>query len=356
MNPVFEYQDGFAPTRAVSSNLIYGTKKKNLPNVCIMIPTYRRADTLEVSLLSAINQVNFSPYEIIVIDNDADVDPATDKLMKRITNQYDNVLYYRNEKNIGMVGNWNRCIELSRSEVFCILHDDDQIFPDYLEQLLPIANSVEFGAIGVFNRAFYFSDGGEKQGANDRFKRIIVKMRGNRLIPFYLKDAVTNMRPSPTACLYNKRACMEIGGFSFDFIGEGQLSDNVFFCRMRKQWPVYVCPQILALRGIGDNDSYRAVYDVVVGDYELNQIIIEEDSIKHKRLYHWLAKCTVCELIESYEKSYQIEMDENLLCQRLHITAEELKINKSVVKVTRILLWIWACCRQDPRKKLIKSN
>ena len=32
--------------------------------------------------------------------------------------------YYKNEKNIGMYGNWNRCIELSNGEYLTILNDD----------------------------------------------------------------------------------------------------------------------------------------------------------------------------------------------------------------------------------------
>ena len=349
MNSILSLHDGFSEFRSIPSHLVYGDASRPNPDACIMIPTFRRADTLKLTVNSAINQKGNVAYDIIVVDNDADTDPKTDALMKSLTSSNKNVLYYRNEQNIGMCGNWNRCIELSRSEVFCILHDDDQILPNYLEQLLPIAKSVEFGAIGVFNRAFYFPDG-YRQGSNDRFKSVIGKIRGNRLIPFYLKDAVTNMRPSPTACFYNKRACLEIGGFSFDYIGEGQLNDNVFFCRMCTQWRVYVFPQILALRGIGDNVSYRAVYDVTVGDYELNQVIIERDSMKHKRLYHWLAKCTVCELMESYKKSYQIDIDKNLICQRLHISDEKLRINKPLVKMIQILLWVRACCRQDPRR------
>ena len=46
-----------------------------------------------------------------------------------------NIKYYQNEKNIGLFGNWNRCVELSTSKWVAMLHSDDEILDDYFEKL-----------------------------------------------------------------------------------------------------------------------------------------------------------------------------------------------------------------------------
>ncbi len=349
MNHLFEYKDSFALTKEIESNLIYGDPQKCNPEVCIMIPTYRRANGLELSLQSVFKQTGTVSYGIIVIDNDSSVDPDTDELMRKITIAHDNVLYYRNAENIGIAGNWNRCIELSRSDYLCILHDDDQLLPDYLNSLFPIASSVKFGAIGVFNRYFYFSGDGNHQGVNDKSKELISKLRGNKLIPFYPQDSITNRRPSPTACLYRKRACEEVGGFSFEKVKNGQLSDNVFFYRLGLQWPVFILPKILALRGVGDNDSFKVAYDVLAGDYYLNQAIIDEGKIRVKRLYRWFSKRTLEQILLSYNKTYGMKMTRSELCDRLGLKKKDLHSSELIMKLIQAVLWGGACLRPAPR-------
>jgi GT2 family glycosyltransferase len=41
--------------------------------------------------------------------------------------------YVRNEENLGLVGNANRCLELANGEYVCIWHHDDVMFPNNLE-------------------------------------------------------------------------------------------------------------------------------------------------------------------------------------------------------------------------------
>ena len=39
--------------------------------------------------------------------------------------------YQRNPRNLGMADNWNRCLELAETELVTLLHDDDELLPDY---------------------------------------------------------------------------------------------------------------------------------------------------------------------------------------------------------------------------------
>ena len=143
-------EDCFAKYSHVPSELIYGRLPEKKPDISIMIPTYRRADVLKEAIESALHQKTQFSYTISVIDNDPDKDLDTDKLMKRYCAEYPNIFYYRNKQNIGMYGNWNRCIELSQTEWFCMVHDDDMLMENYLETLYPIARSNRYGVVGSY--------------------------------------------------------------------------------------------------------------------------------------------------------------------------------------------------------------
>ncbi len=346
--------DEFHAQKEIPSILIYGRKSKSLPEITITIPTYRRADLLKNAVNSVLSQEDAPRFEIIVVDNADDTDEATDSLMLEFCKDHDNILYYRNEKNLGSIGNWNRCVELSRSNIFCILHDDDQLLPGYLKTIYPVARQRVFGAIGVFNQYLYYSGEANQIRENtDKSKRYIARLRGNRLIPFQLKDAVADMRPSPTAGLYNRQACMEMGGFVYDKLGKGFVSDNIFFCQMRRKWPVYQYPEVLALRGVGNNASTdpQVVSSVIKGSYSLNQQIIESDAVKAKRFYRRINEMMTVSLIYSYINTYHVELDVRAICDDLGISRKGQKASPRTLKLLRILLWLKAIIRPSAIRK-----
>lgn len=68
------------------------------PLLSICIPTYNRAEYLEKSLDSLVNQENFSQIEVVISDN-ASTD-TTSEVCRKFTEQYPNIFYHRNEENI----------------------------------------------------------------------------------------------------------------------------------------------------------------------------------------------------------------------------------------------------------------
>jgi glycosyltransferase involved in cell wall biosynthesis len=67
-------------------------------------------------------------YEILVVDNNSQ-DDTEEKIRRFAGNQ---LSYIKNQHNIGMIQNWNRCIDLARGKYICILHSDDYIEPQLL--------------------------------------------------------------------------------------------------------------------------------------------------------------------------------------------------------------------------------
>lgn len=116
----------------VNSSLIWGEHPES-PKFTIMIPTYKRYEFLKQSLRSAVSQQNFDDYEIVISDNDDEEEKIEEnlKLISEINSS--KVVYYKNEKNIGIYGNTLRAAQLAHGEYVVLLNDDDLLHPRYLE-------------------------------------------------------------------------------------------------------------------------------------------------------------------------------------------------------------------------------
>jgi glycosyltransferase involved in cell wall biosynthesis len=98
------------------------------PTVSICIPAYNAARYLEASLGSVLGQT-LADFELVVVDDHST--DATASIVRSFTDP--RLRYVRNELRLGLVGNWNRCLELARSRYVCLFHQDDLMIPDNLE-------------------------------------------------------------------------------------------------------------------------------------------------------------------------------------------------------------------------------
>lgn len=98
----------------------------SIPRVSICIPTYNRADMVGLAIESALKQ-SYRDIEVVVVDN-----ASSDAIEEVVLSYHDPRLrFVKNEENLGLFGNFNRCIEVSRGEFLHILHSDDFIDPDF---------------------------------------------------------------------------------------------------------------------------------------------------------------------------------------------------------------------------------
>src|SRR5690349_14359184 len=97
-------------------------------DITIGIPTLNRAELVEPLVRSCLSQTQ-SPLQIVVSDN-----ASSDDTLARLAVIKDSRLkVICQSTNIGMIGNWNACLNESEGEWFVLLSDDDQIDPDYVE-------------------------------------------------------------------------------------------------------------------------------------------------------------------------------------------------------------------------------
>lgn len=116
------------------------------PLVTLAIPAYLRADLLARTLRSAFAQRGLAPdtLEVLVVEDPATDDVgATPSAVEQLCRSVDDARfrYERNPHNLGMVGNWNRCLREARGRWVVILHDDDWLEPDFVRQCLDLIDA-----------------------------------------------------------------------------------------------------------------------------------------------------------------------------------------------------------------------
>lgn len=97
----------------------------------LVIPTFNRADLIDQTLQS-ISYQTVRPFEVIVVDNASTDD--TSSIVERYRKF--GIKYYQNSRNLGMVGNYNKCLELASGDYISFLHSDDLISPNWCETWL----------------------------------------------------------------------------------------------------------------------------------------------------------------------------------------------------------------------------
>lgn len=92
------------------------------PLVSIAVPTRNRVDSLRESLRTILGQ-QYAPLEILISDNCSD--DGTEAYCRELAAADPRVRYVRQQRNIGLHGNHNYCLDHARGELICVFHDHD---------------------------------------------------------------------------------------------------------------------------------------------------------------------------------------------------------------------------------------
>ncbi len=107
-----------------------------MPKVSIVLPTHNGEKFIEKAIQSVFDQ-SFSDWELIVI-NDASTD-ETPNMIKKLSQQDSRVVYFRNEKNLGIQKSLNKGLREAKGEYIARIDDDDE----WLDKT-KLQNQVEF--------------------------------------------------------------------------------------------------------------------------------------------------------------------------------------------------------------------
>jgi glycosyltransferase len=207
----------------------------------IAIPTYKRENLLQKAIISAKNQKTNVEYEILVIDNDPD--STIEYLMPEIVNNAScQIRYIKNETNIGMFGNWNKCIDLAQGQWITMLSDDDLLHEYYLDTIERYLD-IQISCISVEKKDFQIDNDlkiGEKHNKYRAFKI-------NKKIFNYFNPIGT-----PTGFAFKKEYAIKIGGYDQNFYPS---SDYLFAKKITQYGDLIKIKGVYGFTGIGVNES-----------------------------------------------------------------------------------------------------
>lgn len=323
MSDFLDYENNFLKFESVKSNLIYGNLNfHRTPEVTIAIPTYKRPDLLKESIDSALNQIGYENYEVIVVDNEIESNTETEKLIKSYNNP--KLFYYKNEKNLGMTGNWNRCLELARGKWYTMLHDDDLLSSNYLKEMLKILNKNP--KISFLSAARTHLD---ERDLGDKDNSYFIKLRLKKIVESFAKklrklsewDYILTAPVGEPGSIMEREKAIKIGGF---YEKCNPAEDQVFFIRYCMNYNTYFYNKVLCTYRVLENESCKngaliagakVMYDVI---HELkNKSFFRKIFFKKYPAYYYLR------FIKHIEGYWQVKVNE----EDLRFLEKDLELN-----------------------------
>lgn len=165
------------------------------PKVSVLIPCYNAAAFLDQSIQSVLDQT-FTDFELIIVDN-ASEDGTPQLVKKYLTDP--RVQYFRNEVNIGMSGNFNRCLTLAKGIYIKFLMADDLFHPHLLDRFVAVMDAHPKVTI-VTSYRYLLSESGQAKVFETPFKGL---QQGKSIICATLND--WNWIGEPTTVMFRSK-------------------------------------------------------------------------------------------------------------------------------------------------------
>lgn len=261
-----EPRDNFGANADTPSDLVWEVREHTVraaaPRATIAIPTYKRFDTLLEAITSASAQAGPDRPDIIIVDNEGHGDkPAA---VRAALPNLDgcSVRYFVNRSNLGMFGNWNRCIELAQTPWLTILNDDDLLRPTFLERSFQALDRFP-QADGIVCKKGIFDRRTVRSASPPRLllDRIVNALRLLLHKASFQKGVLTvdprrlffgNVLGNGAGFLFRRDAALNLGGYDAE---EWPSADFLFYVRMALGGRLLWLDEKLAYVGLGDNES-----------------------------------------------------------------------------------------------------
>ena len=250
------------------------------PLISICIPAYNGEAFIKQCLDSCLAQ-NFSSYEIVICD-----DGSTDKTID-IINEYvkktPNIRFYKNESNLGLVGNWNKCLNLANGTWIKFLFQDDTMVANCLQIFAD--NIADNTKLLVCKRNFIL----EKNATEDKIDYYTNRVRTLENTGFYTSQIFSastiskiaannislNFIAEPSLSLFKKEVISTLGNFDQDL---KQICDLEFLLRIASNYGLIYIPEKLCEFRIHENSTTEK--NITSNNYHLNYLEVLHFAIK----------------------------------------------------------------------------
>jgi len=209
-------ENNFIKYDNIKSKLIIGNNhlKENKYFYTIAIPTFKRPDYLIQAVDSCLAQENYlNEFQIIIVDNDPTPNSETEMKIRNKYINHANLYYYKNAENIGLYGNWNRCLELSQGTWVTILSDDDLLKSNFLFEMNKLIKEQKVNMI--YSEYDYFGklDFNKKNIDSSFYNQLTNNLIKNKLRKISLMDYFFNTFGfSSSGMIMRRDLALNIGG------------------------------------------------------------------------------------------------------------------------------------------------
>jgi glycosyltransferase involved in cell wall biosynthesis len=242
-----------------------------VPLISIVIPAFNRPHLLEEALASIAAQTLSVPLEVIVCDDGRT--PGARMAVRRYRDR--GYKYLPNPVTLGAVENWNHCLRSATGTWVMVLHEDDLIYPWFLESVLP---HLDFDNAGVCVK----TSRGEVPPA--------VRKPGSPASASTYRPAYfikSSMTPFP-GVLMRRELAIRLGGFSERW---GPLADYEFWYRLCSSGRVRVVNAVGAFYRVAPGQWTERTWGRMLRLTHLLRLRIAKEQFPDRpRLGRWLAR------------------------------------------------------------------
>lgn len=167
--------------------------------VSIIMGIYNCADTLEEAVESILRQT-YQGWELIMCDDGSK--DNTYEIATHFSRQYENIIVFQNEKNMGLNYTLNKCLEKAKGEYIARMDGDDLSLPTRLEKEVAFLEQHKEYAI-VSTNMIYFDKNGEWGKSN--------------MLKYPQKEDLVKATPFCHApCMVRREVYEKVKGYSVD--------------------------------------------------------------------------------------------------------------------------------------------
>ncbi len=250
------------------------------PSITIAIPAYNRPLMLAEALASIAAQTATANLEVIVCDDGGL--PETRAVVRRFWRH--GFTYIANPHPLGAVANWNRCLQLAKGDWVMVLHEDDMLYPWYLESVFA---HLRDGIVAVCTRT--------SKGVALPPARATAHPRSTAYpAPYFLKSSMT---PFP-GVLIRRQVALRLGGFDEAW---GPLADYEFWYRLACAGRVEVVRTVGAFYRVAPGQWTERIWKQMLRQTHLLRLrIAREQFPRSPRLGRWMARFFTCRNARCY--------------------------------------------------------
>lgn len=210
--------------------------------ISVLIPTYNYAKYLPSAINSVLSQT-YKNFELIIIDNCSE--DNTVSIIESYKKKDSRIIFFKNDTNIGMTENWNKCLSLSSGKYIKFLNADDVLEKNILKEYVTVLEMDSKVALVTCWKIFI----GDRKGI---YKQpCIGKMSGNDVIKSTLNT--TNWIGEPSLVMF-RRENLWNGTFNTSL---RWLPDWDMWLRQLQIGDIYIVPQVLCHIRIHSNQETK---------------------------------------------------------------------------------------------------